>query len=77
MALWNLKIVSIGLCVHPILHELLSVSHTNRLELREGAEELKDKERKDLAVERELNPKLLLLTPKPGTQQDRVLQHCF
>lgn len=47
--------------------ELLSVSQVKRLELREGAQELKD-----FAVERVLNRKLLLLlTPKPGTQQDR------
>jgi len=77
IALWNLNMVSIGLCVDPTLHELLSVSHMKRLELRDGAEEQKDKDRKDLAVERELSPKLLLLTPKPGTQQDRALQHCF
>ena len=77
ITLWNLKIVSIGLCVDPTLHELLSISHMKRLELRDEAEELKDKDCKDLAVERELNPKLLLLTAKPSTQQGRALQHCF
>lgn len=65
--------VSIGRSADPISEELLSVSQTKRLELIDGAEELKDKERKDLAVARELNPKLLLFTPKPGTQQGR----CF
>lgn len=69
--------VSIGLSAEPTSHELLSASHMKRLELREGAEELKDKERKDLVVETELSPKLLLFTPKPGTQQDRGLKHCF
>lgn len=69
--------VSIGLSVEPTSHELLSVSHMKRLELRDGAEEVKDNERKDLAVESELRPKLLLLTPKAGTQQDRALQHFF
>lgn len=61
--------LSIGRSAHPISEELFSVSQTKRLELRDGAEELKDKERKDLAVEREPNPRLLLFTPKPGTQQ--------
>jgi hypothetical protein len=69
--------VSIGLSAELTSHELLSVSHMKRLELRYGAEELKDKERKDLAVEIELSPKVLLFTPKPGTQQGRGLQHCF
>lgn len=69
--------VSIGLSAEPTSHELLAGSHMKRLELRDGAEELKDRERKDLAVEIELRPKLLLFTPKPGTQQDRGLQHCF
>lgn len=69
--------VSIGLSAEPTAHKLLSVSHTKRLELRDGAEEVKDRERKDLAVESELNPKLLLLTPKAGTQQGWALQHIF
>jgi hypothetical protein len=77
MALWNLNMVSIGRSAHPISEELLSVSQTKRLESIDGAEELKDKERKDLAVARELNPRLLLFTPKPGTQQGRSVQHCF
>lgn len=59
--------LSIGRSAHPISEELFSVSQTKRLELRDGTEELKDKERKDLAVEREPNPRLLLFTPKPGT----------
>lgn len=69
--------VSIGLSAEPSSHELLSVSHMKRLELRDGGEKVKDKERKDLAVESELSPKLLLLTPKAGTQQDRAPQHGF
>ena len=77
MALWNLNMVSIGLSVEPTSHELLSVSHMKRLELRDGAEAVKDKERKDLVVESEPSPKLFLLTPKAGTQQDWALQHCF
>jgi len=55
----------------------LSVSHMKRLELMDGAEAVKDKERKDLVVVSEPSPKLFLLTPKAGTQQDRELQHCF
>ncbi|CAK7339311.1 unnamed protein product, partial [Dovyalis caffra] len=47
---------------------------TKRLELRAGAEELRDKDRKDLAVERELNPRLLMFYPKHGTQQDQSEQ---
>lgn len=67
--------VSIGLSAAPKSHVLLSVSHMKRLELRDGAEEVKL--RKDLAAESELSPKLLLLTPKAGTQQDRAPQHNF
>jgi hypothetical protein len=75
IALWNLNMVSIGLSAEPTSHELLSVSHMKRLELRDGAEEVKFL--KDLAAESELSPKLLLLTPKAGTQQDRAPQHGF
>jgi hypothetical protein len=35
---------------------------------------LTDNDRKDLVVEREVNPRFLLFTPKPGTQQDRSEQ---
>jgi hypothetical protein len=75
IALWNLNMVSIGLSAEPTSHELLSVSHMKRLELIDGAEEVKF--RKDLAAESELSPKLLLLTPNAGTQQDRAPQHGF
>jgi hypothetical protein len=54
----------------------VSISQLKRLELREGAEGLKD-ERRDLAAARELIPRLLLLTPNPGTQQDLLLQDDF
>ena len=69
-----MNIVSIGRSAEPMSDKLLSASQTKRLELRHGAEELKDKDLRDLAAEREHNPRLLVFTPKPGTQQDLSLQ---
>jgi hypothetical protein len=54
----------------------VSISQLKRLELREGAEGLKD-ERRDLATARELIPRLLVFTPNPGTQQELLLQDDF
>lgn len=62
--------LSIGRVVRPLIKELGSASQLKRLEIREGAPGLKDKERKDLAVAMELTPRLVLSTPRQGTQQD-------
>ena len=54
----------------PTSEDAQSVSHEKRLELRDGAQELGDKDRIDLDVKIELNPRFLLFTPKAGTRQD-------
>lgn len=59
-----------GRSTPPSSEALLSDSQVKRLELRDGANKLKV-----LAAVRELNPKLLPFTPKPGTQQDLSLQN--
>ena len=69
--------LSMGRTAQPILVRLKSVSKLKRLELRERAEGPNDKERKDFPAARELIPKLFVLTPKPGTQQDGLLQDSF
>ena len=74
MALWNLNMLSIGRVADPASLQAMSISQLKRLELREGAEGLKDRERRDFAAAKELTPKLFPFTPNPGTQQDWLLQ---
>lgn len=69
--------LSMGLVASPLVLELISVSQLKRLEMREGALGPKDKERNDFAVAREFIPRQLLLTPKPGTQQDWLARDVF
>jgi len=69
--------LSIGPLADPISKMLFSVSQLKRLEFREGAEALRDKERRDFAAARELTTRCPLLTPKPGTQQDRFPHENF
>lgn len=66
MALWNLKIVSIGRPLPSVSMRLMPVSQLKRLELMEGADCPKERERRDF----EVVIKLLFSIPRPGTQQD-------
>lgn len=61
--------LSIGRVADPASVQAMSISQLKRLELRAGAEGLKDRERSDFAAAK-VTPKLLPFTPNPGTQQD-------